>query len=167
MVFTLLMVLYVVLAVFMIGFILIQRGAGAAAGSGFGAGASATVFGARGASSFLTKATKWMAIAFFILTLSMAVYIQRTGLATRTAGSDLGVMSGITTETAEPAPAPAASAPAADVPAAPQTAAPADAGGDVPQVDAEEAAPAMNDVPAASAPSESTEADGDEGEGNG
>ena len=127
MVFTLLMVLYVVLAVFMIGFILIQRGAGAAAGSGFGAGASATVFGARGASSFLTKATKWLAIAFFVLTLGMAMYVQRTGLVTRSAGDDLGVMSGV-------------AAPVSDVPVAPQSAAPAS---DAPAV----AAPAT-DVPA-------------------
>ena len=100
------MVLYVVLAVFMIGFILIQRGAGAAAGSGFGAGASATVFGARGAASFLTKATKWMAIAFFILTLGMAIYVQRTGLAglRGPVGDDLGVMSGVAAPTGSDVP---------------------------------------------------------------
>lgn len=116
MLFTLMMVLYVVLAVFMIGFILIQRGAGASAGSGFGGGASATVFGARGAASFLTKATKWLAILFFILTLGMAMYVQRSGLVTRTGTDDLGVMSGVQT--------PAAPAPAAEIPAAPAMAAP-------------------------------------------
>ena len=42
-----------------------QRGAGAQAGSGFGGGASGTVFGSRGSSNFLSKATKWLAIAFF------------------------------------------------------------------------------------------------------
>lgn len=130
MVFTLLMVLYVVLAVFMIGFILIQRGAGAAAGSGFGAGASATVFGARGASSFLTKATKWLAICFFALTLGMAIYVQRTGLVDRSGADDLGVMSGV-------------AAPASDVPA-PVTS-------DVPAPPSQSAAPAT-DVPAVNAP---------------
>jgi len=136
MVFTLLMVLYVVLAVFMIGFILIQRGAGAAAGSGFGAGASATVFGARGASSFLTKATKWLAICFFALTLGMAVYVQRTGLVSRTSVDDLGVMSGVAT-------------PATDVPAP--------ASGDVPDAPAQSAAPATTDVPAATPATEAVE----------
>lgn len=142
MLFTLLMVLYVVLAVFMIGFILIQRGAGAAAGSGFGGGASATVFGARGSASFLTKATKWMAIAFFLLTLGMAIYVQRTGIAGRGPVDDLGIMSGVA--------APAGS----DVPAmsAPPTETPAEAG-DVPMM-----APAEpvtgEDVPVEAAPAE-------------
>src|SRR5690606_39769580 len=48
-------VVYVLVAIAMIVLILLQRGAGAAAGSGFGAGASGTVFGARGASNFLSK----------------------------------------------------------------------------------------------------------------
>lgn len=65
-------VLYVLIAIAMIAMILMQRGAGAQAGSGFGAGASATVFGSRGASNFLSKATKWLAIVFFALTLYMA-----------------------------------------------------------------------------------------------
>jgi preprotein translocase subunit SecG len=146
MVFTLLMVLYVVLAVFMIGFILIQRGAGAAAGSGFGAGASATVFGARGASSFLTKATKWLAICFFALTLGMAVYIQRTGLGNRSVSDDLGVMSGVAAPAAE-VPAPAAS----DVPVAPQLSVPttdAPPATDIPAVPATDTAEQAESQPA-------------------
>ena len=51
-------VLYVLVAIAMIGLILMQRGSGAQAGSGFGGGASATVFGSRGASNFLSKSTK-------------------------------------------------------------------------------------------------------------
>jgi preprotein translocase subunit SecG len=157
MLFTILMVLYVVLAVFMIGLILVQRGAGAAAGSGFGAGASATVFGARGASSFLTKATKWLAIAFFLLTLGMAMYVQRAGIANRTGASDLGVMSGV-------------GAPAADVPAAvPQSAAPA---GDVPAAQQDvpapvQAAPAQDaDAPAQDVPAQPEPAPPADDEGN-
>ena len=42
------------------------------AGSGFGAGASATVFGARGASNFLSKSTKWLAIVFVVLSIVLA-----------------------------------------------------------------------------------------------
>src|SRR3569832_69371 len=40
-----------------IGLVLLQRGKGAEAGAGFGAGASGTVFGARGASTALSRAT--------------------------------------------------------------------------------------------------------------
>ena len=65
-------VIYVLIAIAMVALILMQRGAGAQAGSGFGGGASGTVFGARGASNFLSKATKWLAIAFFSISLFMA-----------------------------------------------------------------------------------------------
>ncbi len=57
-------VVYVLVALAMIALILMQRGAGAAAGSGFGAGASGTVFGSQGASNFLSKSTKWLAVVF-------------------------------------------------------------------------------------------------------
>ena len=57
-------VIYVLVAISMVALILMQRGAGAQAGSGFGGGASSTVFGSRGASNFLSKATKWLAITF-------------------------------------------------------------------------------------------------------
>ena len=65
-------VIYVLIAVAIIALVLMQRGAGAQAGSGFGAGASGTVFGARGASNFLSKSTKWLAVAFFGISLFMA-----------------------------------------------------------------------------------------------
>lgn len=70
-------VIYVLIAIAMIALILMQRGAGAQAGSGFGGGASATVFGARGSSNFLSKATKWLAIAFFVISLFMAWQASR------------------------------------------------------------------------------------------
>jgi preprotein translocase subunit SecG len=63
--------LFVLVAVAIIALVLLQRGAGAQAGSGFGAGASGTVFGARGASNFLSKTTKWLAVAFFAIALIM------------------------------------------------------------------------------------------------
>ncbi|MET1162485.1 MAG: preprotein translocase subunit SecG, partial [Pseudoxanthomonas sp.] len=65
-------VIYVLGAIAIIAMVLMQRGSGAAAGSGFGAGASGTVFGARGASNFLSKSTKWLAIVFFGISLFMA-----------------------------------------------------------------------------------------------
>jgi preprotein translocase subunit SecG len=65
-------VVYVLIAIAIIAMVLMQRGSGAAAGSGFGAGASGTVFGARGASNFLSKSTKWLAITFFAISLFMS-----------------------------------------------------------------------------------------------
>ena len=111
---TILNVVYVLLAIAMIVLILMQRGAGAQAGSGFGAGASATVFGSRGAGNFLSKSTKWLAIAFFVISLYMAwsaVHSARKPVVE--AGTDLGLMSG----TVPAAPGTVANAPA--VPVAP------------------------------------------------
>ena len=109
-------VFFVLIAIAMIALILMQRGAGAQAGSGFGGGASATVFGAQGSSNFLSKATKWLAIAFFAITLFMAWHATHSAQP-GAAQQDLGVMSQV----------PAAPAPAAGdlaVPAAPSPAVP-------------------------------------------
>ena len=52
-----------------IGLVLLQRGKGAEAGAGFGAGASGTVFGARGASTALSRATAIFAAIFMVNSL--------------------------------------------------------------------------------------------------
>ncbi len=138
---------FVLIAIAMIALILMQRGAGAQAGSGFGGGASATVFGARGASSFLTKSTKWLAITFFALTLFMAWQATRTARDAGPVATDLGVMSEVPAAPASPAAngavpaAPAATpAPESTVPAVPEGQPPAasppvqgEAGQEVPQ----------------------------------
>src|SRR5579871_45389 len=55
-----------------IGLVLLQRGKGAEAGAGFGAGASGTVFGARGASTALSRATAIFAAVFMLNSLALA-----------------------------------------------------------------------------------------------
>ncbi len=55
-----------------IGLVLLQRGKGAEAGAGFGAGASGTVFGARGATTALSRATAILAAIFMINSLALA-----------------------------------------------------------------------------------------------
>jgi preprotein translocase subunit SecG len=52
-----------------IALVLLQRGKGAEAGAGFGAGASGTVFGARGASTALSRATAIFAAVFMLNSL--------------------------------------------------------------------------------------------------
>lgn len=103
----LLNVVYVLVAIAIIALVLMQRGSGAQAGSGFGAGASGTVFGARGASNFLSKSTKWLAVLFFAISLFMAWHVSRGAGTVQTV--DLGVMqqaAGVP-ETPAPAAAPA------------------------------------------------------------
>ena len=128
-------ILFVLVAIAMVVLILMQKGSGAAAGSGFGGGASATVFGARGSASFLTKATKWLAIAFFVITLAMAWYATRNATQAQ-AQQDMGLMGSIPV-------VPQGAAPGVPAP-------PADAA--VPQAPASE--PAGSSVPAAPQPVE-------------
>nr|MBA3493191.1 preprotein translocase subunit SecG [Gammaproteobacteria bacterium] len=59
------LVFHVLISLFLIGLILVQHGKGADAGAAFGSGASATVFGARGSASFLSKTTAVLALCFF------------------------------------------------------------------------------------------------------
>ncbi|MGH8565437.1 MAG: preprotein translocase subunit SecG [Gammaproteobacteria bacterium] len=59
------LVLHVLVGIGLITLILLQHGKGADAGAAFGSGASATVFGARGSATFLTKATAVLALLFF------------------------------------------------------------------------------------------------------
>jgi preprotein translocase subunit SecG len=120
-------VFYILVAAAMIVLILLQNGAGADAGSGFGSGASATVFGARGSATFLTRATGILAALFFLLSLGMGIYLHANGQSHAKA-TDLGVMSGLTAkpaiQTTKPA-APAASEVPTAVPAATNTVPPA------------------------------------------
>jgi len=104
-------VIYVLVALGMIVLILLQRGAGAQAGSGFGGGASGTVFGARGASTFLSRTTGVLAGLFFLLSLGMGIFLGHPG--SNRPADDLGIMSGVEA----PAPKPAPAAPGTDVPA--------------------------------------------------
>lgn len=131
---TILNVIYVLVAIAIIALVLMQRGTGAAAGSGFGAGASGTVFGSRGASNFLSKSTKWLAVAFFGISLFMAWYATHS--ARPVLNQDLGVMA----QQVAPAPAPASG----EMPAVPQPV-PADA--TVPAVPTEQKQPATPVAP--------------------
>jgi preprotein translocase subunit SecG len=82
-------IFHVLIAIAMVAFVLIQRGPGATAGAAFGSGASGTVFGARGAGSFLSRATWVLAGLFCLISLSMAVIVSRGIAAPET---DLGVV---------------------------------------------------------------------------
>ena len=77
---TLLLVLQVLVAVTLIGFILIQHGKGADAGAAFGSGASSTVFGAQGSGNFLTRTTTILAFVFLANSLGLG-YIAKQRIA--------------------------------------------------------------------------------------
>ncbi len=71
-------VLHVLVCVFMIAVILLQRGKGADAGAVFGGAGSSTVFGSRGAGNFLTKLTTASAVIFMVTSLTLS-YMRAGG----------------------------------------------------------------------------------------
>jgi preprotein translocase subunit SecG len=120
--FIFLTVIQALVAAALVGVVLMQRSEGGGLGIGSSPGGA---FGARGAADFLTRTTKWLAVAFVTLSIvlaALAVRENRVGDVTTTldrsapgaAKPDL---------LADPAPAPQ-SAPAQPVPAQPAPAAP-------------------------------------------
>ena len=66
------LLIHMLVAVCIIVLVLLQHGKGADAGAGFGSGASGTVFGARGSTPFLMKLTSFLALIFFLTSISLA-----------------------------------------------------------------------------------------------
>jgi preprotein translocase subunit SecG len=81
---TFLMIIHFFCAAAIVSLVLLQRGKGAEAGAGFGAGASGTVFGARGATTALSRATAILAAIFMITSLSLAYVGTRKSAAAPT-----------------------------------------------------------------------------------
>ncbi|MGH8132389.1 MAG: preprotein translocase subunit SecG [Steroidobacteraceae bacterium] len=99
-----------------IGLVLLQRGKGAEAGAGFGAGASGTVFGARGASTALSRATAIFAAIFMINSLALAY------MGTRATGQPKSILEEAADTKPKSPPAPGTGTPAAPPPSAPVSA---------------------------------------------
>ena len=65
-------ILHVIVCIFLIAVVLLQRGRGAQVGAVFGGGGGATMFGGRGAGNFLTKLTTGAAVVFMLTSLTLA-----------------------------------------------------------------------------------------------
>lgn len=74
---TILTVIHLFLAIGLVGLVLIQHGKGADMGAAFGSGASATVFGARGAASFLSRTTGALAALFYLTSIALAYFASQ------------------------------------------------------------------------------------------
>lgn len=70
---TTVVVVHILVSLSLVGLVLMQQGKGAEAGASFGAGASQTVFGSQGSGSFLTRSTKYLAVIFFVTSVSLAM----------------------------------------------------------------------------------------------
>lgn len=64
-----LLVVFLIVAIALVGLIMLQQGKGADMGASFGAGASATLFGSTGSGNFMTRTTGILAALFFIISL--------------------------------------------------------------------------------------------------
>ena len=77
---TLILVAHIIAAVTLVALVLLQQGKGADAGAAFGSGSSATMFGARGAASFLSRTTSVLATVFFLTSLTLAYFATQTSV---------------------------------------------------------------------------------------
>ena len=73
-----LVVIQIISALCILVLVMLQRGKGAEAGAGFGAGASGTVFGARGATTALSRATAIFAAMFMLNSLALTYLSTRS-----------------------------------------------------------------------------------------
>jgi preprotein translocase subunit SecG len=114
-----------------IGLVLLQRGKGAEAGAGFGSGASGTVFGARGATTALSRATAVFAAIFMINSLALAYVGTAANKEAQKTILEEAADSGKPNQGAKPSAPPTSQQPAA-APATAPAAAPASAPAPVP-----------------------------------
>lgn len=113
--FLFLTVVQAIVAAALVGIILMQRSEGGGLGIG---GSPAGMLGARGAADFLTRATKWLAVLFVVLSIALAAIAVESG-GPGAIESTLD-RSAIPAQQTDPLAAPAAPAPApATAPAAP------------------------------------------------
>ena len=107
------LIAHTLIALLIIALVLLQRGKGADAGAAFGAGASGTVFGARGSSSFFSRATAVCATAFFVSSLTLAYLSSQSSSAPTSLLEDAPVIE----TTTEEVPALSDEMPVSDLPA--------------------------------------------------
>jgi len=75
--FLFLTVVQAIVAAALVAVILMQRSEGG--GLGIGGGSPGGLMGARGAADFLTRTTKWLAIAFVVLSIALAAVAVESG----------------------------------------------------------------------------------------
>jgi preprotein translocase subunit SecG len=113
-----LLILHLLVAAAICGFVLLQHGKGADMGAAFGSGSSGSLFGAAGSANFLSRTTAILAAIFFASSLGLTWFAT-----TRTAPSGVmqkGVMEKMAPKTSDVPSAPGA--PGNAVPAAPPAA---------------------------------------------
>lgn len=104
MVYEVLLVAYLIVALVLVGFVLIQQGKGADMGASFGSGGSNTVFGSSGSGNFMTRTTGILATLFFLISLILGNLTANREESTD-GWSDLGSQSQLTVPAEQQSPA--------------------------------------------------------------
>ena len=103
--YTFLLIVHILACFTMVGVVLLQSGKGAEIGAAFG-GSSQTLFGSRGATTFLSKVTVVAAVVFMLTALTLAVLSKERSIA-----SSLSELQQSGASPSQSAPAPGASVP--------------------------------------------------------
>ncbi len=126
---SILLVVHVLVALAVCGFVLLQHGKGADMGAAFGSGASGSLFGAAGSANFLSRTTAILAAVFFLSSLGLTWFGTTHSSAPKSV-IQKGVMDALPVDKAAEVPAaPAGPAPGGAAEPAKSTAPGAPAGG--------------------------------------
>jgi preprotein translocase subunit SecG len=77
---TVTLVLHVLTAMAVCGFVLLQHGKGADMGAAFGSGSSGSLFGAAGSANFLSRTTAILATVFFVTSVALTYFGSQHGV---------------------------------------------------------------------------------------
>jgi preprotein translocase subunit SecG len=77
---SLVLVLHVLAALSVCGFVLLQHGKGADMGAAFGSGSSGSLFGAAGSANFLSRSTAILATVFFATSVALTYFGSQQGV---------------------------------------------------------------------------------------
>jgi len=105
--------LHVLLCLFLVVVILLQPGKGGDVGSAFGGGGAGSMFGPRGPTSLLSRATTVVAVLFMVTSVTLSIFSNRS----RLEDADIsGAIERLTEDKAAPdvVPAPSEATPAPD-----------------------------------------------------
>lgn len=105
--------------------VLLQSGKGADIGAAFGGGSSQTVFGGRGAATFLSKLTSAMAILFMLTSLTLTILASQRRSSSVIGTEGTRPAQSAPAQSSTPVPAPGQATPAAPGPTGPASPAPA------------------------------------------
>jgi preprotein translocase subunit SecG len=110
------LVLHVLVALAVCGFVLLQHGKGADMGAAFGSGSSGSLFGAAGSANFLSRTTAILATVFFVTSVALTYFGSQHNVPQGV--MEKGVMERLAppkpSDVPQPAPSTAAPAPAAN-----------------------------------------------------